>query len=124
MTGEFSTQQFQRQYRFLSELHVNEMKTLKENLKRARKLLASSPRDLREEREQEVQRLERALKRAESMVNKDRREKIEEEALSKVTVEEREKRKQGKGAWFMKTCEFFGPFLHQLNMVMNLSCYS
>lgn len=105
MTGEFSTQQFQRQYRFLSELHVNEMKTLKENLKRARKLLASSPRDLREEREQEVQRLERALKRAESMVNKDRREKIEEEALSKVTVEEREKRKQGKGAWFMKTSD-------------------
>ncbi|KAH9950390.1 hypothetical protein B0H21DRAFT_723245 [Amylocystis lapponica] len=102
LAGEFSPQKFHSQYGFLSDLHMNEMKTLKDNLKRARKLLASSPRDLREEREQEVQRLERAVKRAESMVNKDRREKIEQEALHKVAKGEREKRKEGKGAWYMK----------------------
>lgn len=54
---------------------------------------------------QEVQRLERAVKRAESMVNKDRREKVEEEALSKIARQEREKRKEGKGAWYMKKCK-------------------
>jgi ribosomal RNA-processing protein 36 len=35
-------------------------------------------------------------------VNKDKREKIEREALEKAKKEEREKRKQGKGAWHMR----------------------
>lgn len=78
---------------------------LKENLKRAKKLLRSSPRDQREEREEEVQRLERALKRAESSVNRDRREQVEREALEKATIEEKARRKQGKGEWHMKDCE-------------------
>ena len=46
--------------------------------------------------------MERAVKRAESAVNKDRREKVEMEALSKAAKEERDRRKQGKKAWFMK----------------------
>ncbi|CCL99037.1 uncharacterized protein FIBRA_01046 [Fibroporia radiculosa] len=102
LAGEWSPSQFRAQYGFLSEMHTQEMKTLRDNLKRARKLLASSPRDLREERQLEVQRLEQALKRAESSVNKDRREKVEQDALEKVTKEEREKRKAGKGAWYLK----------------------
>ncbi|OSD03137.1 DUF947-domain-containing protein [Trametes coccinea BRFM310] len=102
ITGEFDRKRFHTQYGFLAEMHEQELKTLKENLKRARKLLANSPRDLREEREAEVQRLERAVKRAESMVNRDRQEKVQLEALSKVAKEEREKRQQGKKAWYMK----------------------
>lgn len=102
VTGEFDAKRFQNQYNFLSDLHQNELGTLKDNLKRARKLLANSPRDLREEREGEVDRLERAVKRAESLVNKDRREKVETEALRKLAKDEREKRKQGKKAWYMK----------------------
>ena len=46
--------------------------------------------------------MERAVKRAESLVNKDRREKVETEALRKLARDEREKRKQGKKAWYMK----------------------
>lgn len=102
VTGEFSADKFRSQYGFLSEMHEQEMKTLKDNLKRARKMLASSPRDLREEREQEVQRLERAVKRSESLVNRDRREKIEASALARARKEEKEKRMHGKGAWHMK----------------------
>lgn len=83
-------------------MHKEEMKTLRENLKRARKLLINSPHDLREEREAEVQRLERAVKRAESTVNRDRQEKVQLEALGKAKKEEREKRQDGKKAWFMK----------------------
>ncbi|KAI0756921.1 hypothetical protein C8Q80DRAFT_65573 [Daedaleopsis nitida] len=105
ITGEYDAKQFQTQYGFISDLHQDELKTLRENHKRARKLLANSPRDLREEREAEVERLERAVKRAESAVNKDRREKVEMEALSKAAKEEREKQKQGKKAWFMKDAD-------------------
>lgn len=118
-TGQLKPEIFRKQYDFLSEMHTTEMKTLKDNLKRARKLLASSPRHLREEREQEVARLDSAVKRAESNVNKDKREKIEQEALSKAVKEEREKRKEGKGAWFMKDCKrsiiLFGSLLIKEN---------
>ncbi|KAI0801191.1 hypothetical protein C8Q74DRAFT_1240714 [Fomes fomentarius] len=102
VTGEYDARRFQKQYGFLSGMHEEELKTLKDNLKRARRLLMNSPRDLREEREAEVERLERAIKRAESTVNKDRQEKVQMEALSKASKEEREKQKQGKKAWFMK----------------------
>jgi len=102
LAGEFSAQRFQTQYGFLTDIHVNELKELRESLKRARKLLASSPRHLREEREQEIERLERTMKRAESQVNKDKRDKIEQNALQRVAAEEKEKRQQGKGAWYMK----------------------
>lgn len=89
----------------MSELHTTERDTLKESLKRAKKLLKNSPRALLAEREAEVERLERALKRAESAVNRDRREKIEREALERIERDERDKRKQGKGAWYMGSGE-------------------
>jgi ribosomal RNA-processing protein 36 len=83
-------------------MHLTELRTLRENLKRARKLLAASPRHLREERGVEVEKLERAVKRAESSVNRDKQEKIQENALNKAKEEEKQKRKQGKGEWYMK----------------------
>ena len=86
-------------------MHVEELKTLRGNLKRAEKLLRSSPRDLRQEREEEVERLARAVKRAESTVNKDRREAIESAALQKARQEEKERQKGGKTAWHMKDCK-------------------
>jgi ribosomal RNA-processing protein 36 len=86
-------------------MHKTELSTLKENLKRAKKMLASSPHNQREEREEEVARLEQAIKRAESNVNKDKREQVEQDALQKAKQEEKEKRKVGKGAWHMKDCK-------------------
>ena len=100
--GEFSADKFQKSYGFLADNHKKELNALRETLKQARKLLASSPRDLRNEREREVYRLEQAVKRAESMVNRDRLQQVEKEALSKVKKEEQEKRIQGKGEWWMK----------------------
>jgi len=69
-------------------------------------MLASSPHNQREEREQEVAKLEQAVKRAESNVNRDKREQIEQEALRTAKQDEKEKRKVGKGAWHMKDCKF------------------
>ncbi|KAJ6575073.1 hypothetical protein B0H19DRAFT_1127030 [Mycena capillaripes] len=105
LAGEFSTQKFQEHYGFLTDAHKTELRTLRENLKAARKLLASSPRDLRPEREAEVGRLEMAVKRAESMVNKDRRAKVDQEALTRLNEAERAKRKEGKREWWMKDSE-------------------
>ncbi|KAG5352266.1 hypothetical protein C0989_003014 [Termitomyces sp. Mn162] len=102
LAGQFSAEKFRHGYSFLAGSHISELDALREHLKRARKLLVSSPRDLYEERADEVQKLEQAVKRAESLVNKDRRDKIEQEALAKVKKEERDKRKQGKGEWHMK----------------------
>jgi len=105
MTGQFSVQKFQSQYGFLRDLHSEELETLRTALKQAKKLLASSPQDLRLDREQEVNRLALAVKRAESTLNKDRQEKVEREAIEEKTKEEREKRKQGKGSWWMKQAD-------------------
>ena len=82
-----------------------ELETLKANLKQARRMLRSSPKDQRDVREEEVQKLEVALKRAESQVNRDVKEEVEHAALNRVRYEEKRQRKEGKGAWFMKNGE-------------------
>jgi ribosomal RNA-processing protein 36 len=105
ITGTYDPQKFKSQYTFLSTLHTSELSTLRSNLTLARKLLLNSPKDLRAEREREVGRLELAVKRAESSVNRDKREKVEMEALERVGREEREKRKKGKAGWWMKSTE-------------------
>ncbi|KZS96000.1 DUF947-domain-containing protein [Sistotremastrum niveocremeum HHB9708] len=103
--GDVSQDHFQHDYSFLTDMHREELKTLKDSLKRAKKQLFSSPRETRAERDLEVQRLEMAVKRAESTVNKETRTKLETEAMKKITAEEREKQKSGKGKWFMKQGE-------------------
>ena len=80
-------------------------------MKHARKLLVTSPRDLFVERDQEVKRLELAVKRAESTVNKDRNVMTERETLFKLTREEKEKRKQGKKHWWLKECKSYADAL-------------
>ncbi|TFK77138.1 DUF947-domain-containing protein [Pluteus cervinus] len=105
ISGEFSDQKFQEQYKFLKETRQSELASLRENLKRARKLVLTSPRDQREEREREVEKLALAVKRAESQVNRDRTAGVEQEALRAAKGEEQEKRKQGKGSWYMKKGE-------------------
>ncbi|KAF8961000.1 hypothetical protein BDZ97DRAFT_1905681 [Flammula alnicola] len=100
-----SLRKIPKSYGFLSDNHKNELATLRETLKQARKLLASSPRELRSEREHEVYRLEQAVKRAESMVNRDRLDQVQRDALSKVKKEELEKRSHGKGEWYLKRGE-------------------
>lgn len=91
-------------YSFLEDAHKDELKMLRENLKKAKKSLSSTPLELRPELHEEIERLERALKRAESTVHKDKRDKLEHAALSKAAKEEKEKQKEGKGSWFMKDC--------------------
>ncbi|KAJ7071067.1 DUF947-domain-containing protein [Mycena amicta] len=103
--GQLAPEKFQKQYSFLADSHKSELQTLRENLKLARKRLASSPKDVRDEREAEVERLERALKRTESLVNQDRKAKVDREALAALHEAEKAKQKDGKKAWWMKESE-------------------
>ncbi|KAK0456916.1 hypothetical protein EV421DRAFT_1755583 [Armillaria borealis] len=105
LSGELSEEKYRHNYAFLTQAHKTELQILRENLKRARKLLVSSPKHLRSERESEVEKLELAVKRAESAVNKDRREEVERGALDKLKKEEKEKQGQGKGSWWMKEAD-------------------
>jgi len=102
LSGEFDAAKFRNHYDFLSDMRKGELTALRDNLKRARKLVVSSPRHLRPEREAEVERLTLAAKRAESSINKDKRERVQQEALSAMTKEERNKRQQGKKAFWLK----------------------
>jgi len=86
-------------------MHKTELSELKANLARARKLVINSPKHLREEREAEVERLERAMKRTESIVNREKREHAEQSALEKIKKEEKEKREHGKKGWWLKDSE-------------------
>ena len=120
--GKFQPHLHRQSYGFLADMHKTELSTLKENLKRAKKMLASSSRDQREEREQEVAKSEQAVKRAESNVNRDKREQIELDALGKVKQEEKEKRKAGKGAWHMKDCKIISSLT--LAWILMCLCYA
>lgn len=46
------------------------------------------------------------MKRVESVVEREKREKREEDALRRAKEEEKGRRKEGKGAWFLKKGEF------------------
>ncbi|KAK0506490.1 hypothetical protein EDD18DRAFT_1123637 [Armillaria luteobubalina] len=105
LSGELSEEKYRYNYAFLTQAHKTELQVLRENLKRARKLVVSSPKHLRSERESEVEKLELAVKRAESAVNKDRREEVERVALNNLKKEEKEKQGKGKGSWWMKEAD-------------------
>jgi len=53
--GDFSADHFRKDYGFLSDVRQQELGTLRESLTRARKLLASSPAHLKEDRRLEVE---------------------------------------------------------------------
>lgn len=105
VAGEFKADKYQHNYAFLAERHGDELKTLRENLKRARKMMNNAPRHLWQDYEEEVQRLELAVKRAESTVNRERADRVQREALQKISKGEKEKQKQGKGKWYLKKCK-------------------
>jgi len=108
LSGQFDGTKFRNHYKFLSDMREGELATLRDNLKRARKLLTSSPQHLRAEHDAEVERLTLAVKRAESSVNRDKRERVEQDALSTMEKEERQKRQEGKKPYWLKDG---GPFL-------------
>lgn len=54
VSGEFSAFHFSKNYEFITKYREDEYQTLKDHIKRARQLLASSPAHMRAERQAEV----------------------------------------------------------------------
>jgi ribosomal RNA-processing protein 36 len=69
--------------------------------------LSSIAKDLRHEQEQEIIRLEQAIKRAEGLVNADHQRNVERTALRGIKEEEKQKRQSGKGSWWLKKGMYF-----------------
>ncbi|ELU41845.1 hypothetical protein AG1IA_04116 [Rhizoctonia solani AG-1 IA] len=88
LTGQLSQSQYSRSYSFITDLQKNEAESLRASLAKARKQRAPW---------ETIESLERALKRAESAIEKAKREERERAALEKVKKEEKEKRQGGKG---------------------------
>ncbi|CEL57897.1 rRNA biogenesis protein RRP36 OS=Laccaria bicolor (strain S238N-H82 / ATCC MYA-4686) GN=RRP36 PE=3 SV=1 [Rhizoctonia solani AG-1 IB] len=96
LAGQLSQPQYSRSYSFITDLQKGEAESLRASLAKARKQRAPW---------ETIESLERALKRAESAIEKAKRDEREREALEKVRKEEKEKRQGGKGAWYMKKSE-------------------
>ncbi|KAF8320317.1 DUF947-domain-containing protein [Clavulina sp. PMI_390] len=105
LSGSFDQSQFSKSYSFITGLQETEVGDLKTSLSRARKLLANSPAHLRDDRAAEVTRLERALKRTESHVEREKRERRQREVLGAAKKAEQAKQAAGKGIWHMKKSE-------------------
>lgn len=109
--GQVNAELHSKGYAFLPEMLEKERSQLKDEVKRLSKLektckLVEKPGVTAQREEKELQ-LSKVLNRLSSL----RREQAEREVLSKAKREEREKREQGKGAWFMKKCEWLTSFL-------------
>ena len=71
-------------------------------------------------REEEVKRLEAALKRAESSVDRDKREEVEQKALQDAVNEEKRARKQGKTSWWMSRCPYIQNLMIEVRVLTML----
>ncbi|QRV91436.1 hypothetical protein RhiJN_19454 [Ceratobasidium sp. AG-Ba] len=96
VSGSLSQDHFAKSYSFIPELQQNEAASLQASLAKARKQRADPD---------TIDKLERALKRAESAVERAKREERERQVLAKVKKEEKAKREEGKGAWYLKKSE-------------------
>lgn len=95
-----------RSYSFVPDLMREELSTLQQALVLATKRERSSPRDEREERANERERLEREVARARSRLERHEREARERDVLQKVKREERAARNdQGKEGFYVKRSE-------------------
>ncbi|KAB5594065.1 RRNA biogenesis protein RRP36 [Ceratobasidium theobromae] len=96
LAGPLSQPHFARAYSFIPDLQRDEAESLRTSLAKARKQRAPSD---------TVDSLHRALKHAESALEKAQRDERERQALDKARAEEKEKQKAGKRPWYMKKSE-------------------
>lgn len=94
-----------KRYGFVPDLLASELADLQQQVAAAKKAekackLVEKPRFTAAREE-----IERELARVRSRLDRARREQREREVMAKVRAEENEKRKEGKGAWYLKKAE-------------------
>ena len=89
-----------------------QLKAAQLNIRRARSLPGQSEDKtyLIEEHQAEVDRLTHEIQRMSSQAKTSQKKDIEKEALRKIKKEERDKRGEGKKAYYLKDCELIIPF--------------
>nr|KIR49201.1 rRNA biogenesis protein RRP36 [Cryptococcus bacillisporus CA1280] len=94
-----------KSYSFLPDLLRQELSGLKEAVAAAKKAEKNCPWAEKPMRTAERERLEVQMGQVRTKLVRTEKEAMEREVLAKAKREEREKRSQGKGAWFMKKGE-------------------
>lgn len=119
LSGNFSQDLYEKSFSFLKGSLSKEvadakdqLKTAQLNIRRARSLPGQSEDKtyLIEEHQAEVDRLTHEIQRMSSQAKTSQKKDIEKEALRKIKKEERDKRGEGKKAYYLKDCEFIIPF--------------
>lgn len=119
LSGNFSQDLYEKSFSFLKGSLSKEvadakdqLKTAQLNIRRARSLPGQSEDKtyLIEEHQAEVDRLTHEIQRMSSQAKTSQKKDIEKEALRKIKKEERDKRGEGKKAYYLKDCEFTIPF--------------
>jgi hypothetical protein len=104
-------------YDFLPQLLSEEFASLKTALNAATKAERSCARADKDSWAAEKERIERQLAQTRTRLERTQREAREREVLAKAKKDEREKRKEGKGAWHMKKGLFSLPLVMELTEV-------
>ena len=105
VSGSLNPHLHSQAYSFLPDLLKDEYATLRKSVAAAQKAEKTCP--LREKADRTIEReqLELELGRMRTRIDRARIQERGREVLSKVKKEERGKREEGKGAWFMKKGE-------------------
>jgi ribosomal RNA-processing protein 36 len=106
-TGNLDSHLHAQSYDFLPGMLAEEMNQLRTSLVAAQKLEKNCPLRDKPTRTAEREAIERDVARLRTKLDKQKRETREREVMADVKREERKKREEGKGAWYMKKGTFF-----------------
>lgn len=106
-TGNLDSHLHAQSYDFLPGMLAEEMKQLRTSLVAAQKLEKNCPLRDKPTRTAEREAIERDVARLRTRLDRQKRETREREVMADVKREERKKREEGKGAWYMKKGTFF-----------------
>jgi hypothetical protein len=102
ISGELNPHLHSQAYSFLPDMLKNEFHDLRRAVAAAQKAERTCPMREKEARVEERERLELDLGRLRTKMDRSKAEAREREVLAQVKKEERDKRGEGKGAWYMK----------------------
>ncbi|KAG9019401.1 hypothetical protein FRB90_002911 [Tulasnella sp. 427] len=103
--GEFDATKFASSYGFITDIQKDEAKKIRHTIRDIKKTLPNALPNTRQQEIRRIDELKKALNRTETSIKKARREAREREVLMQARKEEKEKRSEGKGEWYLKDSE-------------------
>lgn len=103
--GEFDATKFASSYGFITDIQREEAKKIRHTIRDIKKSLPEALPNTRQQEIKRIEELKKTLNRTETSIKKARKEAREREVLMQARKEEKERRKDGKGEWYLKDCE-------------------